>query len=178
MCLNHSRSCKRCHNILKEWQLVYEHDRMKCWWIRCADCAIHYLYCVTEGMKDRGNNFILIWCVLVKMIFFLYIITPPPSIWEPLHLIEYPTMYFIVVDILLKHGCKDSRLGRGVMCNVVALLQFFLFNAEIFLKSWNDVHVVICFDRLLQLLTVPQYILKERAFSCISVWLLRIWDSL
>lgn len=142
MCLNHSRSCKRCHNILKEWQLVYEHDRMKCWWIRCADCAIHYLYCVTEGMKDRGNDMVCFG----KNDFFLI--------------------------------CKDSRLGRGVMCNVVALLQFFLFNAEIFLKSWNDVHVVICFDRLLQLLTVPQYILKERAFSCISVWLLRIWDSL
>lgn len=133
MCLNHSRSCKRCHNILKEWQLVYEHDRMKCWWIRCADCAIHYLYCVTEGMKDRGNNFILIWCVLVKMIFFLNIIIPPPSIWEPLHLIEYPTCIHVFYCgwYFAQTWVKRFKIRerRNVQCSG--------FTAILFIQCWN-----------------------------------------
>lgn len=80
-------------------------------------------------------------------------------------------MYFIVVDILLKHGCKDSRLGKGVMCNVVALLQLFLFNAEIFLKSWNDVHV--CSHLLWQIVATTDsatvYIKREGFFLYISL---------
>lgn len=128
MCSNHSRSCERCHNILKEWQLVYEHDRMKCWWIfRCADCAIHYLHCVTGGMKDGGDNSILIWCVLVKVIFFNII---PASIWKTLYLLEYH-ICIILVDILLKHGCKDSRPGRGSNCFIaIFLLLKFSLNLE------------------------------------------------